>query len=54
MTLAGIVVPGARVPAVPGRNLKFLNGKAIEAQPTQPEQEAHPIINEPQPSLSWS
>ncbi len=39
MNLAGVVVPGARVPAVPGRFLRFRNGILVEeesksAQPT--------------------
>jgi hypothetical protein len=33
MNLAGIVVPGTRVPAVPGRFLRFRNGSVIDEQP---------------------
>jgi ATP-dependent Lhr-like helicase len=32
MNLAGIVVPGTRVPAVPGRHLRFRNGTLVEAE----------------------
>ena len=30
MNLAGIVVPGTRVPSVPGRHLQFRNGVVVE------------------------
>ncbi len=38
MNLAGIVVPGERVPAVPGRSLRFRNGSLIQpdGQPAEP------------------
>jgi ATP-dependent Lhr-like helicase len=32
MNLAGIVVPGTRVPAVPGRNLRFRNGAVVQRE----------------------
>jgi len=32
MNLAGIVVPGPRVPAVPGRHLRFHNGALVQAE----------------------
>ncbi len=33
MNLAGIIVPGTRVSAVPGRFLRFRNGAVIDEQP---------------------
>ena len=33
MNLAGIIVPGSRIPAVPGRSLLFRNGSVIESVP---------------------
>jgi ATP-dependent Lhr-like helicase len=33
LNLAGIVVPGERVPAVPGREVRFTNGAVVEEQP---------------------
>jgi ATP-dependent Lhr-like helicase len=34
LNLAGILVPGERVPAVPGRDLRFLNGAVVDENPT--------------------
>jgi len=45
MNLAGIVIPGDRVPAVPGRFVRFRNGTLID-QPAPPE--AAPIPLPPQ------
>ena len=39
LNLSGIVVPGARVPAVPGRFVIFLNGAVVEDNPA----EARPV-----------
>ncbi|QHN04494.1 DEAD/DEAH box helicase [Granulicella sp. WH15] len=38
MNLAGIVIPGERVPSVPGRSLRFRNGSLIQpdGQPAEP------------------
>jgi hypothetical protein len=33
MNLAGLIVPGTRVPAVPGRFVSFLNGVLVEDTP---------------------
>jgi len=37
LNLAGILVPGERVPAVPGREVRFRNGVVVEDQPTAPQ-----------------
>ena len=42
MNLVGIVVPGTRIPAVPGRFARFRNGCALQDQPTL-------LISEPSP-----
>jgi len=42
MNLAGIVVPGARVSAVPGRFLRFRNGAVIADQPMDDPPAANP------------
>ena len=34
MNLAGIVVPGTRIPAVPGRFLRFRNGAVVQDEPS--------------------
>jgi ATP-dependent helicase Lhr and Lhr-like helicase len=36
LNLAGIIVPGERVPAVPGRELQFLNGAVVEDESSTP------------------
>ena len=36
LNLAGITVPGERVPAVPGREVQFLNGAVVEDEATAP------------------
>ena len=36
LNLAGIVVPGERVPAVPGRELQLLNGAVVEDETSAP------------------
>jgi ATP-dependent Lhr-like helicase len=41
MNLAGIVVPGARIPAVPGRFLRFRNGAVVD-DPTAIRESASP------------
>jgi ATP-dependent Lhr-like helicase len=41
LNLAGILVPGERVPAVPGRELRFLNGAVVDENPA--------AITSPQP-----
>ncbi len=52
MNLVGIIVPGTRVPAVPGRYLTFRNGAVVQEDPipraSQPESE----ISEPLPRIS--
>jgi ATP-dependent Lhr-like helicase len=42
LNLAGILVPGDRVPAIPGRTVSFLNGVTVEENPS-PETLAKPI-----------
>jgi ATP-dependent Lhr-like helicase len=41
LNLAGILVPGDRIPAIPGRTVSFLNGVTVEENPT-PETSAKP------------
>ncbi len=41
MNLAGIVVPGARVPAVPGKHLKFKNGAVLTDECGKPAASSH-------------
>jgi ATP-dependent Lhr-like helicase len=36
MNLAGVVVPGTRIPAVPGRSLRFRNGTVIDDERPEP------------------
>jgi ATP-dependent Lhr-like helicase len=40
LNLAGILVPGDRIPAIPGRTLSFLNGVAVNENPS-PETGTH-------------
>jgi ATP-dependent helicase Lhr and Lhr-like helicase len=42
LNLAGILVPGDRIPAIPGRTVSFLNGITVEENPS-PETPAKPI-----------
>jgi ATP-dependent Lhr-like helicase len=42
LNLAGILVPGDRIPAIPGRTVSFLNGVTVEENPS-PEAPAKPI-----------
>jgi len=42
MNLAGIVIPGDRIPAVPGRFVRFRNGTLID-QPAPPEAASAPL-----------
>jgi ATP-dependent Lhr-like helicase len=42
LNLAGILVPGERIPAIPGRTVTFLNGSVVEETPTS-EAPAKPI-----------
>jgi ATP-dependent Lhr-like helicase len=41
LNLAGILVPGDRIPAIPGRTVTFLNGSVVEENPS-PEAPAKP------------
>jgi ATP-dependent Lhr-like helicase len=41
LNLAGILVPGDRIPAIPGRTVSFLNGVTVEENPS-PEAPAKP------------
>ena len=41
LNLAGIIVPGERIPAIPGREVSFLNGAVVEENPV-PERPAKP------------
>ncbi len=58
MNLAGIVVPGARVPAVPGRMVRFANGAVVEeSQLNAPAPAAEPwnsIASTPSPRTGLS
>jgi len=42
LNLAGILVPGERVPAVPGRELRFLNGAVVDDTPPSITAPLHP------------
>jgi len=46
LNLAGILVPGDRVPAIPGREVLFSNGSVFEA----PGQAAAPLLPKPRPT----
>ncbi|HZL28927.1 MAG TPA: hypothetical protein VFC39_20545, partial [Acidobacteriaceae bacterium] len=37
LNLAGILVPGDRIPAIPGRELQFQNGAVVEDSPASNE-----------------
>ncbi len=47
MNLAGIVVPGTRIPSVPGRHLHFLNGAVLEPSTPNPEPPLPPATPAP-------
>jgi ATP-dependent Lhr-like helicase len=53
MNLAGIAVPGARIPAVPGRFLRFRNGAVIEdpSAPHAPAATLPPELVAPAPEI---
>ncbi|ADW67881.1 DEAD/DEAH box helicase [Granulicella tundricola] len=52
MNLIGIVIPGDRVPAVPGRSTKFRNGVSVQdpTKPSSPEPESTFTQPTPEPS----
>jgi ATP-dependent Lhr-like helicase len=52
MNLAGIVVPGERVAAVPGRAAKFRNGVLVQDAAKQPQAEAEMTLTQPAPEPS--
>jgi ATP-dependent Lhr-like helicase len=53
LNLAGIVIPGERVPAVPGKEVRYRNGALlVETAPDAEDSSALGIVNQPVPSTS--
>jgi ATP-dependent Lhr-like helicase len=49
LNLAGILVPGDRIPAIPGRKVSFLNGVTVEEDPS-----AEALVKPPKPTRARS